>query len=69
MEKVRAVPFTINNPTDDDLSAIDRLKEKVVYLIVGKEVGKCGTPHYQGYMYFKNPRSLTSLKKSLPRLS
>lgn len=67
MEKYRAIPFTINNPTDDDLSAIHRLEEKVLYLIVGKEIGKCGTPHYQGYMYFKNPRSLTSLKKLLPR--
>lgn len=66
-EKYRAVPFTINNPTDEDTNQVLAMKDHVVYIVVGKEKGEQGTPHYQGYMYFKNPRNLKALKKMLPR--
>lgn len=37
------------------------------YIIVGKEVGECGTPHLQGYIEWDNARSLASVKSKLPR--
>lgn len=66
-QKYRAVPFTLNNYTSEDEAKVLALQESVVYMVVGKEVGEQGTPHYQGYLYFKNARTLSSLKKMLPR--
>jgi len=37
------------------------------YVIYGKEVGKEGTPHYQGFVTWPNPKSLTGVKKVNPR--
>lgn len=37
------------------------------YLTYGREVGESGTPHLQGYVYFKNPRTFGSLKKKINR--
>lgn len=36
------------------------------YYVVGKEVGDEGTPHLQGYLYFRTQRSFASMKKKLP---
>lgn len=65
--KFRAVPFTLNNYTPQEAEDIKLLKDKVVYIVVGEEVGEKGTPHLQGYLYFQSPRSLSSLKKTIPR--
>lgn len=59
--------FTINNPTDDDRARCINLADDSVYCIVGNEVGAQGTPHFQGYVYFKTQRTFTSVKKKLPR--
>lgn len=32
------------------------------YAIIGQELGEQGTPHLQGYVYFKNARRLSTLK-------
>lgn len=56
--------FTLNNPEEDCLVT---LVEQAQYTIAGKEVGACGTPHLQGYCFFKTKKSLTQLKKYLPR--
>jgi len=54
--------FTLNNYTEDVYQHLLSIDAK--YIIIGKEVGKeCGTPHLQGYMSFKNPRTLASCKK------
>jgi len=61
MEKSRNFCFTINNYTDDVLDSI--LDVDCKYIIVGKEKGESGTPHLQGFVSFKNARSLNALKK------
>jgi len=45
--------FTLNNYTSNNYDDILNIKNK--YLIVGKEIGECGTPHLQGFCQFKNP--------------
>jgi len=62
MERSRNFCFTINNYTEDVLNSI--LDADCTYIIVGKEKGEeCGTPHLQGFVSFKNARSLKNLKK------
>lgn len=66
-EKIRsrAWVFTINNWTDQDIAQIRACKAQ--YTIYGKEIGSSGTPHLQGYVYFKSQRTLSSLKKKISR--
>lgn len=69
MSRSRDYCFTINNPTEDDYHNVHTLSmdDAVKYIIVGKEKGDEGTPHYQGYVYFKEAKTFTSVKKKLPR--
>lgn len=60
-QKFRGFVFTINNYTDEDIVEVMVIAEQCVYLIAGFEEGEQGTPHIQGYMYFKNPRYLTKM--------
>lgn len=59
--------FTINNHAQADHEAVAAASEEAVYVVVGREVGKEGTPHIQGYMYFKTLKSLKQVKQLLPR--
>jgi hypothetical protein len=62
MAKARAWVFTFNNYTDADESTIQGIDS--TYLVYGREVAPTtGTPHLQGYIYFKNARSRKSLVK------
>lgn len=65
MGKSRAFVFTINNWTEEDIDAVKALQ--CDYCIAGAEIGANGTPHLQGFVYFKNPRSFKSVSKQLPR--
>ncbi len=56
--------FTINNYTDVDYV---RNHHTVNYIIHGREVGTDGTKHLQGYVFFKNRKRLTAVKKLFPR--
>lgn len=67
MSRNRSYCFTINNYTDEDIADIKTLSEQSSYLIVGKEIGDNGTPHFQGFVYFKDAKTFTSVKKKLPR--
>lgn len=61
--KHRSYSFTLNNYSAEDEQRIQALDTK--YLVYGRETASTGTPHLQGYIQFKNPRSFNSVKKSL----
>lgn len=67
MSKARGYCFTINNYGEEDEIAVHNLAKEAKYIVVGKEVGETGTPHYQGYVFFENPRAFNSVKKFIPR--
>lgn len=58
--------FTINNPSAADIVACQK-NTKAQYVVYGEEVGENGTLHLQGFLYYKNPRPLSAVKKRLPR--
>lgn len=59
--------FTLNNYTDDEVLSVIELSKISSYLIFGKECGEqCSTPHLQGYIYFENAITFSSIKKKLP---
>jgi len=65
-KKYRSFCFTWNNYTDNSLEIVEKLMKDVQYGIYGKEVGEVkGTPHLQGYLYFKNARSFESIRKKM----
>lgn len=59
--------FTINNYTREDIDKLCELESKLVYLIVGFEIGEQGTEHIQGYLELKSEMRFESLKKFMPR--
>lgn len=54
--------FTLNNYTQEDESKIQNW-DLPKYITYGHEIGKQQTSHLQGYVEFKNPIRLTTLKK------
>lgn len=70
MARVRGFCYTINNWTDLDVACIIVMcyeTEKVTYNVTGYEIGDDGTPHIQGYVHFKDARTLKAVSKDLPR--
>lgn len=65
MERFRRFCLTWNNYNEESLKVISNVNWS--YCIVGKEVGKSGTPHYQIYMEFKNPKTFSSLIKNMQK--
>lgn len=59
--------FTINNPTSWDIVDVEKLIEATQYVCYGKETGEEGTPHFQGFCYFKERKSFIQLKNIIPR--
>ena len=57
--------FTLNNYTDEEYENL--LKCDYGYIIIGKEKGKEGTPHLQGYVQLEKKQRLPALKKINPR--
>lgn len=59
--------FTVNNPSDEDRLSLTAVIATCQRYIYGNEVGDQGTPHIQGYLEFKNQKTLGPLKSLLPR--
>lgn len=55
--------FTLNNYNDDDIKRIDGIECK--YIIYGKEKGLLGTPHLQGYVFFRSVVSFVVVRGRL----
>ena len=53
--------MTLNNPTEEDIQVLLDYTETLGSVtrrgIWQLEIGESGTPHLQGYVYFKNPKS------------
>lgn len=59
--KSRAWVFTINNWTEDEFYLVKNTT--CTYLVMGKEIAPTtGTPHLQGFVYFKALKSMASIK-------
>lgn len=65
-KKSRGWIFVINNYTSEDVSCVQIFAEKCVYLVYGLEIGDSGTPHIQGYLYFKSGSAFSRVKKQFP---
>lgn len=63
MSRKRNWVFTINNYTEQDIEACDKVN--CTYIVYGKEIGAEGTPHLQGYVEFENAKTLKSVVKNL----
>lgn len=65
---MRKLCFTFNNYNNIEYSKIVEICESRSYLYcIGEEVGESGTPHLQGYIEFKTPKSWSTIKKLLPK--
>jgi len=61
--RVKMWCYTVNNYDEDtDMIDIDLVK----YICVGKEVSASGTPHLQGFVIFKEAKTLAHCKEILP---
>lgn len=66
--KKRGFVFTLNNYSEEEHKEILEISQQhSKYWIVGEEVGeKCGTPHLQCYIYFKDAKDTDWVRKKLP---
>lgn len=62
--------FTWNNYPETAEAQIRAFhtQKQAVYTIVGRETGKNGTPHLQGYFHLKDRMGFTQLKKLFPTM-
>ncbi len=67
MSRSRNWCWTINNYTEADELCLNELEPNAKYLVFGRETGEDGTPHLQGFVIFKNDKTLKQLSKFLPR--
>lgn len=75
-KKHRAYCFTLNNYTPEEEADLARTiqsafdAKSITYAICGRERGDAGTPHLQGYVYFKSQKTLRATKSflGLPRM-
>lgn len=65
MSRTRAWTFTLNNYSFDELVSLIEVPFR--YLCFGFEVGANNTPHLQGYVYFDDAKTFTSVKQYIPR--
>jgi len=61
--RLRNFVFTINNWNDSDYESVKNLD--YLYLIIGKEIGKSGTPHLQGYCELSKQYAFNIIKSKI----
>lgn len=65
-KRQRRWALTLNNYTEDELRSVKELpKGNITNYVFGLETGEEGTPHIQGFIHFKNAKTLTATKKFL----
>jgi len=64
--KHRGFCFTWNNPPVEAIWTVALTALDARYCIAGREMAASGTPHLQGFLYFKNARSQRATRVSLP---
>jgi len=58
--------LTLNNPTFEEIEKIRSIPlGNITRAVFGLEHGESGTPHLQGFIHFKNAKTLTATKKFL----
>lgn len=65
LPRSRAWCYTLNNYTGEEHYALRMLD--CVYHIFGRERGAEGTPHLQGYVHFASAKTMSAVKKLMPR--
>lgn len=65
MSKVKSYCFTVQNPDSEKEALLDAvLKKAAQYYVFGREIAPTtGTPHLQGYVYFKSQKTLSAVIK------
>ncbi len=64
----RCWSLTINNPTKEDVTQLHMVFEICADFACQEEIGeKNGTPHIQGYIYFRHDKSESVVRKLIPR--
>ena len=66
-EKSRNWVFTLNNYGDEEIARLAQPYEQYKYIAYGKEIGKNGTPHLQGFLCCWEPQRMASIRKMIPR--
>lgn len=65
---MRKLCFTLNNYTEyENTTLVDLCKNRGYLFCIGKEIGENLTPHLQGYIEFKSPKTWATIKNMLPR--
>lgn len=63
-KRSRGFTITLNNYSEDEYNNILHIAQlHTEKWIFGKEVGESGTPHIQGYIYFKNGKTMQAIIK------
>lgn len=66
MSRPRAIVFTLNNYTVEELTHLDHIvqnvQENLKYICFQEERGAQGTPHIQGYAVAHNPKTFSAWK-------
>ena len=57
--------LTLNNYSQEEQEALRNVT--CAYMVFGRERGDEGTPHLQGYVHLQHQKTLTAMKKIMPR--
>lgn len=69
-KRYRNYCFTLNNYTNEEIKQLQEKELKEIkYIIVGGEIASTGTPHLQGFIIWRNAKTLKASIKCLPKRS